>query len=847
MILLKKYSKSINKKSRLNSTKKFLIRCRKYALIPKFVKNSTTNISRLLGNNSKYTYTLQKLITQFQQKILNIIITHQCALSRDADNAVYNLQEEILNTLPIHVADEFLLNQKTLSDELQNKNDTTHRKKFDELYNNIYKSLNLQTDDKAFVNLSTVSIPNDIRWLLSLGPKFALPSDNFDFPLFDVIADTEEIIKTISDSKSKDIARAKIASIVSSAEYTQCKQRKNIVNMTINRIYNNTVIFFKKHNELLVASTDKGKSTVVMLKTDYDNKIQQLLNDHDTYITLQCNPIKTLQAKNNKLIHQLLILKLIENRDRFSLLTHNSTNPKMYALMKTHKPDIPARPVVACVDTPTSAMSSMLSDILKQLLDDDIYNIKNSITLKQKLSNVTIESTEIMVSFDIVSLFTNIPVNLAIEIINEQWEKLSKITKFPKSLFFEMLKFCLIDGNYFVYKDVAYRQIFGMPMGNPLSTIIADIVTQRLLNTILAKLMYVPKVFVKYVDDIFAIIPKNAISETQNLLNSFHSRLKFTVEVENDSMIPYLDVKIIRNPDGTISTDWYQKCISSNRILNYYSQHPHSQKLNTASNFVSRVLSLSSEKFHKKNKLLITTILTENNYPYADTQRYIHSYYRKRNNIGENNDDITEKQYKGVTYIKGVSEKIEKVIKHYCPQTQTAYRSSNCIKNIFTKLKDKVPSNEQKNVIYRIPCQGNIENGSTCELAYIGQTKQYIGKRIDNHKYDLSKKIHNTNVASTALMDHCKETGHTPNFDNVSILDRAQHYGRRLTKEALHIQTEKSMNHKRDSDKISSIYCSVINNIQQNNKRQRTKSPHNRNTHTRKKRKINEIDASLII
>ena len=53
-----------------------------------------------------------------------------------------------------------------------------------------------------------------------------------------------------------------------------------------------------------------------------------------------------------------------------------------------------------------------------------------------------------------------------------------------------------------------------MPMGNPLSSIIANIVTHKLLSVVLNGLTYTPKIFIKYVDDLFAIIPSTAITET---------------------------------------------------------------------------------------------------------------------------------------------------------------------------------------------------------------------------------------------------------------------------------------------------------------------------------------------
>lgn len=42
------------------------------------------------------------------------------------------------------------------------------------------------------------------------------------------------------------------------------------------------------------------------------------------------------------------------------------------------------------------------------------------------------------------------------------------------------------------------------------------------------------------------------------------------MEVEKDGKIPFLDILVIRNLDGTVFTDWYMKPTASGRILSYY-------------------------------------------------------------------------------------------------------------------------------------------------------------------------------------------------------------------------------------------------------------------------------------
>ncbi|XP_073831628.1 uncharacterized protein [Musca autumnalis] len=155
-----------------------------------------------------------------------------------------------------------------------------------------------------------------------------------------------------------------------------------------------------------------------------------------------------------------------------------------------------------------------------------------------------------------------------------------------KGLFFSILSICTKDNRYFKYDDKVYKQKKGLPMGSPASTIVADLVMEKLLDTCLEKLKTKPTIVTKYVDDLFVI------HDTLTMLNSFSDNIKFTKEEESNGRIPYLDTIIYRNNDS-LEVDWYQKPTASGRIINFFSKHPKQMIINTAKNFIHRVLSIS--------------------------------------------------------------------------------------------------------------------------------------------------------------------------------------------------------------------------------------------------------------
>ena len=85
------------------------------------------------------------------------------------------------------------------------------------------------------------------------------------------------------------------------------------------------------------------------------------------------------------------------------------------------------------------------------------------------------------------------------------------------------------------------------------------------------KLDFTPVAYFRYVDDIFAIIPKNKLSQMVNVFNSYNDRLKFTYELENDNSISFLDLLIREN--GKIITNCYQKPTFSSRLMSFNSKH----------------------------------------------------------------------------------------------------------------------------------------------------------------------------------------------------------------------------------------------------------------------------------
>jgi hypothetical protein len=100
-------------------------------------------------------------------------------------------------------------------------------------------------------------------------------------------------------------------------------------------------------------------------------------------------------------------------------------------------------------------------------------DVKNSVDFIEKVSETKVTDDEILVSFDVVSLFSSIPIGEALQNMND-W--LIKRRTDPSRIkgYLNVMKNCM-ENNFFMFRDKVYKQTEGTCMGSRLSPFIADI------------------------------------------------------------------------------------------------------------------------------------------------------------------------------------------------------------------------------------------------------------------------------------------------------------------------------------------------------------------------------------
>ena len=211
------------------------------------------------------------------------------------------------------------------------------------------------------------------------------------------------------------------------------------------------------------------------------------------------------------------------------------------------------------------------------------YSVKNSAQFVTMVNDLRCNNLHFFVSFDVVSLFTSIPtrdvLNLIFRLLNQD-NTLCDRTNFSVNEIIKALSICLKSTVFL--KNVLYRQIFGVTMGSCILPILADIFMEFVEHRAISTFHTPSKLWVRYVDDIFCLIELQYAEEFHKHLNRISPSITFTLEREQNQSMAFLDVKVTRNKDNTISTTIYKKPSHTNRYLQFDSHHPKHHKFAVA-------------------------------------------------------------------------------------------------------------------------------------------------------------------------------------------------------------------------------------------------------------------------
>lgn len=202
------------------------------------------------------------------------------------------------------------------------------------------------------------------------------------------------------------------------------------------------------------------------------------------------------------------------------------------------------------------------------------------------------------------------------------------------------------------------------------------------------------------------------------------------------------------------------------------------------------------------NIKLIEETLEKNSYPKSFIKKHTKTRIDKllsKNDQNNINIPITHKNYVTLPFSSKLKKPLTSILVPL--NIYPAWTTSNSTLSILTKLKDIEDNNYQSNLIYKINCQ-------ICDATYVGETSQYVRKRLNQHKYYIRK---NNELHSKACY-HTLHTGHPFDYDNFKILFHENQWYKRLIIEACYINSSKTnINNKTDINNCISSYLELLN------------------------------------
>lgn len=593
---------------------------------------------------------------------------------------------------------------------------------------------------KRVLNLSSTTLDACEESLLCLGLNY-----NFNFTpspsdLQLLAVETEKILENSNLSQQQHMIRSQV-SVTLNKFYTSPQQTAHSaikINKDLSKLRQRI-----SDMDLVLSKADKGNCIVVMDRQCYIQKVEDFLDPVDFKASIQ-NPTSTFFIYLKKILSVTNDTLNFLNSDKSRLYPMNPQTPLLYGLPKIHKEGTPIRPVVSYSNSPAYKLASWLNNIIiSSTKFSSKYSIKNSFELTNKLKNISFPEQSFLVSFDVKNLFPSVPPEDCIELVRNLLFRESNIPTH------HILNICLLVDtvlrqNFCQFNNKFYSQISGLAMGSPLSPLLAEIFLSNLESKIETHPLFSKIVcFFRYVDDTFVIF-NGSSQELQILLtflNSLNSSIQFTMELEVDGSIPFLDL-LIQRRQNKLDFGIYHKPTSTDLVIPYHSNHPHSHKIAAFNSYFHRLFNLPLSHTNFTIELNhIRQIAVNNNYPLY----FINRLYYKHLSRSLNKKIITpstdlKPKYHSLTFFNGISYKIQDIFRKL--NINIIFKTQSKLKKFVVHTKDKIPLMD-KSGVYRISCghQG-------CNVCYVGQSGRKITTRVNEHQKIIEKHVNHTDINS---------------------------------------------------------------------------------------------------
>ena len=267
--------------------------------------------------------------------------------------------------------------------------------------------------------------------------------------------------------------------------------------------------------------------------------MNNIVDDSSKFKLLSGNIFNALISKEDKINRLSTKMKNQKEipEDEYNFMRASGTQHGiLYGLPKIYKIGTPLRPFLSAIGTAGYNISKFFVPILAPFTSNE-YTINDSFSFVEEILAIPNANSFVMASFDIKSLFTNIPLEETIDIASQNYQH-----RFFTHKFFEGLLSLSVKDILFLFNNQLFSQVDVVGMGNPLDPTFANLFlchhgTNWLNN---CPLHFKPKLDRRYVDDTFLLFSDPShIPLFLNYLNSQHTNIIFTNEKETNNSLTF--------------------------------------------------------------------------------------------------------------------------------------------------------------------------------------------------------------------------------------------------------------------------------------------------------------------
>ncbi|XP_054706551.1 uncharacterized protein LOC129216363 [Uloborus diversus] len=305
-----------------------------------------------------------------------------------------------------------------------------------------------KVNQNVVLNLSSKHLTSNQLNALKLNNNFASCSKP-SFPK--LVAPVEKAFRfSALTASQKDSIRHIIANTVDF--------NSKLTSNTFSKHANSSIKVLCSDPVLVVTKADKGGQIVILDKSSYLDKCNELI-DVSPYVTLHKDP---RIRKFNLIKNVVKYFPIISESSKRSLTPSVAHCARFYTLPKVHKPDIPLRPIVSSSGTASYKLAKYLVSSFPFYLVSNSLTVRNLVHFVQKLRYFKPHGIT-MASFDVKSLFTNVPVIGVLDCFKLRLQE-HHFSSFGIDELVSLTRACL-EQNTFVFNGTYFCMSEGLAMG----------------------------------------------------------------------------------------------------------------------------------------------------------------------------------------------------------------------------------------------------------------------------------------------------------------------------------------------------------------------------------------------